>query len=224
MPIKLINTTCKDHFEFDSQKDATYNACLAAMDNLLSTRRKSTMLCDKPGDSKWSNNRDENIRLRYHAVTKHMKENPVAELSIDSVHHSVRNSTKCKVMNSDDSKEEEMMDSLSSIYSSEVMFTSCFEEEVEDGYQKQLELSCNDNSFNGQKYEDELNNECEDNISKACITGDNNNLIINCNKERQENHIPITINKKNQRNHPHHHMLHHLRLNIIIMRSYQRRN
>ena len=104
MPIALRNTTCKDLFDFDSQKDAICNAYSAAMDPLLSTRRKRIMLCDKIWDSKWSNNRYEHIRLRYHAATKHMKENHVEELSIDSVHPSVRSSTKDKVMKNDDSK------------------------------------------------------------------------------------------------------------------------
>ena len=106
------------------------------------------MLCDKPWDSMWRNNRNEHIRLRYHAATKYMKENQVEQLSIDSVHTSVRSSTKDKVMKNDDSKEEEKMDILSSISFSEVMFTSSFDAEVEDEYQKQLELSCNDSYFN----------------------------------------------------------------------------
>ena len=90
------------------------------------------MMCDKPWHSKWSNNLYENVRLRHHAATKHMKENHVAEFSIDSMHPSVISSTKDKVIKNDDSKEEEMMDSLSSVSSSEAMSTSSFEEEVED--------------------------------------------------------------------------------------------
>ena len=98
------------------------------------------MLCDKPWDSKWSNNCYEHVRLVYHAETKHVKETLVAELSIDSVCPSVRSNTKHNVMKNNDSKEEEMMDSLSSISSIEVPFASSFEAEVEDEYQKELEF------------------------------------------------------------------------------------
>ena len=193
MSIALRNTTCKDLFDFDSQKDAMFNTCLAIMDPLLSTRRKRITLCDKPWDSKWINDRYEHIRLRHHATTKHVKENHVTELTNDNVHPSVKSNTKDKVMKNDGSKEEEMMNSLSSVSSSEVAFTSLFEAEVEDECQKQLELSYNESSSNGQADKDELNNECEDNISKADITGNDNNLIVNCNEERQEHHVPITM-------------------------------
>ena len=121
MPKALRSTTCKDLFDWDTQKDAMCTACKNAMDPLLISRRARSSVCEKPWDSKWSVNRYEHIRLRYHAATKHMKDKPDADISVESACPSAL----CKTT-------EEVMDNNNSdVSSSEVIFTSSCEKEVE---------------------------------------------------------------------------------------------
>ena len=94
MPKALRSTTCKDIFDFDSQKDAMCNIYMNAMDPLIKCRRKRSIECERPWDAKWSTNRYEHIVKRHCAAVNYMKDKPDVVMRHDSVYPSMRSSTR----------------------------------------------------------------------------------------------------------------------------------
>lgn len=90
MPKALRSTTCKDLFDFCSQKDAICNACIGSMDPLIKQRRKNTRCCERPWDIKWSNNRYDHIVKRHCAAVKHMQGMPDVDISPEAACLSIR--------------------------------------------------------------------------------------------------------------------------------------
>ena len=93
MPKALRSTTCKDLFDFYSQKDAICNMCISTMDPLIKQRRKQTKCCERPWDEKWSSNRYDHIVKRYCTAVKYMQGVPDIDMCPGTVCPSIRNIT-----------------------------------------------------------------------------------------------------------------------------------
>ena len=90
MPKALQSTTCKDLFDFYSQKDAICNICIGSMDPLIKQRRKNTRYYERSWNIKWSNNHYNYIMKRYCATVKYMQSTLNIDISPEAVYPSIR--------------------------------------------------------------------------------------------------------------------------------------
>ena len=81
MPRALRKSTCKDLFDFTTQRDACCDVCVTVMDPLMSQRRKKSRDCDQPWSDKWCNHRLTRHVQRHQAAKKHLSENPDIEVT-----------------------------------------------------------------------------------------------------------------------------------------------